>query len=677
MSRIRVLRERWKIWQTRRKAKWTLTIALLLLASVGCGPLVWSSFQHAALLKRIEVQLAEANSVSRTPTAIQLLEQGTITVDGRTLGNARIQAVAPQLFDEQGRILDASAVASIIATTVAPTWAPVSFVERPWMVTLIFAIGISLGVLAVWLELFGVMVQTFGAGALAMIPFWAAGKLEPMVAIGSIAVLFFAFHLLTRTALALLSRGSPLVGVAHTLLLEGIRQRISLGFIGTLLVVLPCIPLFIDAREPLRYQVQTFLARGTGLVFTFAAFLTIFLGCATVAFEMRDRQIWTVLTKPVSRLNYLLGKFVGLAILNAILLLVAGTAVFAYVEFLRTRQAVDVADAAALRDQVLVAREVAIPEYTMIEDDRVRDMVDRTIQQDSLLRADIAEGRRSEAEVRRELTNTKQKEFLAQQRTIEPGKSRKYQFVGLSEARRSGADPVLRYRFHIGRDDSHEVFPALFVFGSTPPAMVNFVPVQRNVFAIPASAITEDGTLQVEVVNGGLTQDMQFYPGQWSMNFDLEGLEVLHRVGGFEGNYFKAMLVDWSKLVFLGALGVAAGSFLSFPVAVLLAFTVFMAGALSPFLGMALGNYYIHEESDLATKLFQYAVRGVASFVQIALAPFAQSGATADLVDGQVITWWDVWKTFWRVGLAWSGASFILGYLAFRRKEIAIYSGNG
>ncbi|MSR68780.1 MAG: ABC transporter permease [Phycisphaerales bacterium] len=673
---IRNAAERLNRWQESPRCRILLTLIIVVAGALLFAPLAWKSFQFAHTVEQVAAVLREANAVDRNPQAIQLLERGSVTIAGREIGSARVQALAPQFFDERGRIVEVDAVASLVGSVVAPQWAPQRIIENPWLVTGIAVAAIALAVVAVWVGLVIHLVGLLVIGTCFLVPLWFAGQLGPMVAVGGIVFLFFAFFLLVRLALALLSQASPVCGIAHTLLIESVRQRISLGFIGTLLVILPLIPLWIDSREPLRYQVQTFLSRGTSLVFIFAAGLTLFLSSATVAFEIRDRQIWNVLTKPVSRFQYLAGKLLGLSMLNAIVLIVGGTAVFVYVEYLSTRQAADIADAAALRDQVLVAREVAHPAYEQLQLDQLRDIVDRTIARDSVLQADIAEGRRYETEVRRDLQATKNQEFLMQQRTIEPGKARKYVFSGLDEARRAGADPVLRYKFHIGRDDSHETFPALFVFGETPPAMVNYVPVQRNVFAIPANAISADGSLTIEVVNGGLTRDRQFYPGTWSLNFDYDGLEVLHRVGGFEGNYARALLVDWSKLVFISALGIAAGSVLSFPVAVLLAFTVFISCALSSYLGIALENYYVEDKSDFITKMFQYTIRGIAGTVRVTFAPFARSGGTDDLVNGQVIPWLAVFKTFGLVGVLWSAIAFAVGFLGFRRKEIAVYSGN-
>ncbi len=666
-----------RVWESTVRGRWILAGVVTAVVSTLAAPLVYSSHQYVKLVEEVAKVVESANAAQRTPAAIELLDSGTVTVGATKIGSPRIKAMAPEFFAESGAIPQPRVVASIIASTAAPGWAPASIVEHSNLILGLACGLLAIGVIAVWLGLFFPMLFISAASVLVGAPLWWLGHLEAMTAVAGIGGLGFAFLLLSRLALKLLSGAHGVPAVAHAVLLEGLRQRISFGFIATMLVILPIIPLTIDVREPLRYQVQTYLSKGTTLVFLFSACLTLFLACATVSVEIRDRQIWSLLTKPLSRLNYLLGKFVGLLVLNAIILLVGGLAVFAHTEVLRTRPAADIADAAALQDQVLVARAIAIPEYQAIDPERLDDAISRAIEQDSILKADILEGRRSEIEVRRDLSQDKVKEFDVQQRTIDAGRSRKYVFHGLAEARTAGSDPVLRYKFHIASDDSHETFPALLIFGNAPPAMVNYVPVQRNVFPIPAAAISEDGTLEVEVVCGGIARDGTFYPSPWSLNFDRDGFEVLHRVGSFEGNFARALLVDWSKLAFIAALGIAAGSVLSFPVAVLLACTVVLAGSLSPFLGMALRNYYIRDESDWMTRAFQHIVKAIAETVRWAFAPFSQSGATSDLVDGQVITWMDVFTTFWRVGVAWSAVALGAGWLAFRRKEIAIYSGNG
>ena len=336
---------------------------------------------------RISSVISEANIAERNQVALQLLERGTVTVDGVEIGGVRVQAVADQMFARDGLIGDLGFASSFIASSASPGWAPVNIVEQPLVVLFISIIALSLALLAVWLgnsiALFALIALTSGLMGI----FWTTSQLDLVLASAGIGFLIFSFLLLTRVALIFLGYPIQIFAVASTLLLEATRQRISIGFIGALLITLPLIPLGINSRDPLRYQLQTFISNGTSLVFLVAACLTVFLSCSTVAFEIRDRQIWNILTKPVSRFQYLAGKLLGLSVLNGIVLIVGSFAVFVFVQLMSTRAPIDNQDAAAVRNQVLVAREVARPQYTLIDPEKLRETVNGSIQNDSILRA--------------------------------------------------------------------------------------------------------------------------------------------------------------------------------------------------------------------------------------------------------------------------------------------------
>ena len=340
-----------------------------------------------------------------------------------------------------------------------------------------------------------------------------------------------------------------------------------------------------------------------------------------------------------------------------------------------TRSAIDRQDLAAVQDQVLVAREVARPAYTEIDLGQLRDGVINEIEKDSILRQEIADGIRSEVDIAREIRTRKTTEFMSAQRTIQPGKSRTYEFSGLSAAKQAGAQPVLRYSFHIGNDSSHDTFPVLFSFGENQPIQVNYVPIQRNVVSIPIDAIGADGKLTLKILNGGISRDGQMYFPESSINFDASGLEILHRVGGFEANLFRAILIDFGKLTFIAALGIAAASVLSFPVAVLLTVSIFLAGSLSSFIALSLETYYSSSDANYFILVFEFVIRTIVGFVYWMLAPFGNASSSADLVDGRAILWSAVIRSVAQVGLLWSLIVFGIGVIAFKRKEIAIYSG--
>lgn len=675
MIQIRQWHERLQVWQSAPKNRVILTVLFVLCSLASFGPLCWSSYKYAELCSKISAVLSEANIEERNQVAMQLMERGTVTVEGVEIGGPRVQVVADQMFARGGLIFDLDFTSSFIASSVSPGWAPANIIERPFLVAGIAFVAMSLAVLAVWLgNAIALVTLILLTGGLMGI-FWSTSQLDLVLATAGTGFLIFIFLLLSRIAQSLLASPNQICAIASGLLLEAMRQRISIGFIGALLVVLPLIPISIDNRDPLRYQIQTFISRGSGLVFLVAACLTLFLSCSTVAFEIRDRQIWNILTKPVSRFQYLFGKLVGISVLNGIILIVGGFAIFVYVQLINTRAPVDNQDAAAVRNQVLVAREVALPKYEFIDQVKLREIVDGTIQNDSILRSEIADGIKSEVEVIRQIRIQKTAEFMSAQRLIDGGASRVFHFSGLEEARRASAQPVLRYCFHTGRDSSHELYPVLLQFGGLPPVQVNYVPVLSNVVPIPVKAINEDGTLDVTIINGGITRDGQFYPTEGSFNFDADGLEVLHRVGGFEANLFRAILIDWAKLIFIAALGVSSASIMSFPVAVLISCTIFVVGSMSTYLAISLENYYITNDANFFVQSLQYTIRFIVEVVWWILSPYSSSGSSTELVQGRLISWRSVFGSVAQVGVCWSMLVFTLALLAFRKKEIAIYSG--
>ena len=127
-------------------------------------------------------------------------------------------------------------------------------------------------------------------------------------------------------------------------------------FIVVILVMLPLLPMTLDADSMLRYQLQNFMSRSLEYTFALAACMTLLLACGTVAFEIRDRHIWHVMSKPVGHFQYLLGKWLGIICLNVCVLAVAGVSVFFYIQYLRTTSTAT--GIAAEEDRYIVAEEL-------------------------------------------------------------------------------------------------------------------------------------------------------------------------------------------------------------------------------------------------------------------------------------------------------------------------------
>ena len=156
-----------------------------------------------------------------------------------------------------------------------------------------------------------------------------------------------------------------------------------------------------------------------------------------------------------------------------------------------------------------------------------------------------------------------------------------------------------------------------------------------------------------------------------------DSLEVMVSDSTFAGNLMSAMVVDGCKVAFLSAIAVVAGSLLSFPIAVLLAFGVFCMATITPFLSSSLRYYSPDQKSGILVWAFQYAVLAVASAVEFLLRGFAARSPSDSLAQGRSITWSVLGDTVLTIGFAWTGGLLLVGWLGIRRKEIAVYSGQG
>ncbi|MHC4832358.1 MAG: ABC transporter permease subunit [Planctomycetota bacterium] len=668
-------------WQERGSARIVLGVLAMLLV-IGAAWPVHSVARRLAYVEAGIVEiLAEANLATRTAEAVQLLESGTVEFEGRAYVDGRYVG-ATQLFDEAGTLIAAAVMAETFAAQEIPEWCPSFLVATPWTPIGYALLVLGWLLLAIWAGTSVPLLATGLATAALGVPAWLFGFVGATFAIVGIGILGFSFVLLIRLSLAALGGMGQVGAVAATVVREAIRQKGFAAFIVGLLVVLPIVPLWLDPETPLRYQLQTFIGRSLGITFAVASCMTLVLGCATVAFEIRDRQILQLMTKPIARTRYLLGKWLGIMVLDGALLAVCGLSIFIFIQYLQTRPAADAFDAQAVRDEVLVARVGVAPRYDLLPRARLLEMVDAAIEDDPMLRDDIDQGVVDEFDVRRDLFADYQQENLASQRSIAPGADRVYRFEGLGRARDRGANLTLRYKFYAGESDEHEQLPVIFRFeqdGSWTDR--KFVPVQTMVLPVPATMIDEEGVLSVAIVNAGFNADapegaMPFYPGPYSIAFEPEGIELLYPVSSFEANFLRAMLVTWIKLGFLAMLGVGAASVLSFPVACLTSFAIFLAAEAAPFLAYSIDTYRIWDR-DGNVQWVNWLVLQMATGTEWALRSFGQTRPNPALVEGRLVGWSEVFRAVAVIGVGWSAAVLLVSMLVFRRKELAVYSGQG
>lgn len=655
-----------------------VVVALLAGAAAlgACAPFLVQSFTWAGRRDALMGVILQANATEKEPIWQELTSEGGVTVDGMVWRSAQVKAVGERLFDPRsGKVTRPDEVVAMLLAPALPAWMPSFLLERGTVVALtVMAVALLAG--AVLLDLVLLLGTVLLGGVAASCVILLVGSPGAILVVAGMGVLLTGYGVLSRVVLSLLSAPRPITAVAHTVLRESTRQWYTGAFIMVLLVVLPLVPALIEPNQPLRYRVQSFISWSLGLTLVLAALLTLVLSCATVSLEIRDRQIWQTLTKPVDRLAYLLGKWLGVSAVNLILLAVSALSIFLFVQYLRTQRGQDPLDELSVRDEVLVARVSASPAWEMLAPDVLAESVDRQLAADPNLQAEIESGMRRESDVRKQLTDQVRQEYLSKQRSISPGEFRTYRFPGVGAAKGAAETVTLKYLFHAGASDPHTRHPVIFRFKDGSWTDRIFVPAQGFVLPIPAYLIDDDGSLTVEIGNLGI-QDDQFFPGQWNIYFDANGMEVLFKVGGFEANFLRALLVEWTKLAFLGMLGVCCATVLSLPVALLFSVTVYLVGTMTPFLATAIEAFSVDTNANVLVVVFQVCVRSIAVGINWLLGGYGQVSADTLLVEGRLVSWTAVGRSFLLMGVVWCGLSLLIGWTAFRRKEIAIYSGQG
>lgn len=667
-----------------RLAKIIASLMALVVIGAVALPIFSTALSLQAQRAGILNALLKCSAKDRDPAAMQLLQLGTVTVDNRTYGGARVVGRALDLFDDNGSLpADVKSELSwrLLADQV-PLWMPYALVRSPVLVSVVAAVVLSAVLATIWLGFLLIALEVAGALAALCGIFWWMGWIVATQWLLSASLAFLMFAFLGRAARALINRRSGALAVAANTALEGIRTLAAPGFALPISMILPGLALSREPGDPLFQTIPGFLDWGHTATYTFAALFAIFFGCASTAFEIRDRQVWSVVTKPLSAAGWLLGKWIGTLALGLSLAIGGGFLLAIGTSFLISQKPIDERDAKDVRNTVLVGRVGTLPQYEALPSDRIREIIDQAIEADSVLKADIANGSVDEGQSRRSLAAAKQREFLEQQRRIGPGESREFTFLGLRSAALSTEPITLRFKLHGGGEDDHQKFPAMIQYvtgtGGGMWELREWTPAESYSLLIDPKFIDENGTLKIRIFSAGWDEEKkQPLPSPITIFVQDDSLEVMVNDSTFTGNLISAITVDGSKLAFLSALAVVSGALLSFPIAVLLTFGVFAMATLAPFLAVSIKNYYPDEKSGMIIWIFQQIVLAIASAIEFMLRGFSARSPSDALAQGRSITWAVLFQTVFGIGVAWTGGVLLIGWLGIRRKEIAVYSGQG
>jgi hypothetical protein len=444
-----------------------------------------------------------------------------------------------------------------------------------------------------------------------------------------------------------------------------LRFRLFLVVAVLLLGAVVGLPLLIKDDGTARGFTQILLTYTLSSITALLGLSTLWLACGTLARDIEECQIQMVAVKPIARWQIWLGKWLGIMSLNAALLVLSGGSVYALMQWRATR--LPASEQTILRNEVLVARGSVKPRsYDQDIDAETDRKLKERLEKNPGLRADIAEARKQIRE-----------SIKAEYQIVPPAWTHEWK-LDLGRARHflKGQPLYLRVKFNAAEKSPSGTFQGVWRVGvprKTPlwhSEEMSLAPDTFHEFRIEPY-FDDQGLLTVTF--GNLNNTALLFPLE-------DGLEVLYPEGGFGLNFARGIGIIFCWMALLAALGLAAASFLSFPVAAFLSLGVLTLALSSGTLANAVseGTLMGYNEETGKTGHSNLDLVAIPVFrLVLQVVNLAKDFSPIDsLSTGRSISWGQLGLAFGQIVGLLGGSLAGFGIVVFNRRELATAQGN-
>jgi len=458
--------------------------------------------------------------------------------------------------------------------------------------------------------------------------------------------------------------------VARQMIAEGIRMRIAVVFLLLIGAVVLGLPFSASGDRSLTFAVQSFMTYGLTTTAVLLSVLTIFLS-RSISDELVNQQIFLVATKPLPRWQYILGKWLGITLLNFSFLALATLTIYGMVQYIRwTHPPIDDRfDKAELENEVLAARHarpMKLPDFAQDAELEFNRNLEEGMYQD-VPKFDPGLEKQRLA-----------KKYEARWRIVGPGDFRSFDFEDVLCDRSPKNIIQLRYKTEVSQYAPDEVLRAVWRFGDPYKGTPQYqVPVRHvkdrfQTVRFPADAVAEDHTLLASFYNvNPFEGEPQYMNVQEFRSSD--GVEVLFAVGGFEWNLVRTVTVMMCKLMFLAAVAVLMVTVFSFPVACLTSFTVYVLAGSRKFLFEAL-DLASSDQASMFSSVKEFAVQSITHLFTLlswVIPDFARFDPVETFVNGRNVGLVWVFQAVSELVLIKTVIILGLAMLLYYRREVA------
>lgn len=447
--------------------------------------------------------------------------------------------------------------------------------------------------------------------------------------------------------------------VARNVIQEVLRLKGLMSFLLLLTLVYTMGFAFwlYQSKGPADEKVQTFISYSLGTMMAVLSFLTIFISIATITRDLKRKEIFTITTKSISRGQYLLGKFLGLACLNLILLVISSGSIYGVTKGLAHYSAHTEVEKDRLQELVLIARQSVKPFVPDFSDEAEK-------QVEPLVQNQIREKNMTDPIQIAAMRQTFYKNYLqvlkSRHSAVTPGAHKVFHFANMDPVNREEGYIFIRYKQDVSTNPDNLKIFSQWLVGPRDPILAGGRGLQTSdeirtfhEFPVPVTEVSENGDLYVAFHNPveNSPASVLFPPGT--------GIEALYVVDTFEGNFLRAVLAIYLRLIFLCILGLAMGAWMSYPVAVLIVLIVFLMGICSNFILDAM----TWEAGGIQDKMIQQFMTLVPNFS--AYDPIGQ------IEKGKIVPWEMLGQCGLHMILIKGGLLGLFGYMIFRFRELA------
>ncbi|MDE0839350.1 MAG: hypothetical protein OSB41_09890, partial [Kiritimatiellae bacterium] len=449
---------------------------------------------------------------------------------------------------------------------------------------------------------------------------------------------------------------------------EAVRSRFMVSMLILLAAVNGLLPLLVQGDGTAAGMVEIMLRYTLGVSGVLLGVASLWLACGSIALDVQTRRIHHVLTKCVQPVELWFGKWLGLVLLNAVLIAVSYLTVIGLLHWRLARMDITDTERAMLHTHVLQPHERFLPQAETFGR-QVDEHFQRLVDGDQIL-----EGVR-----KTHVRETIERRIRAARSVVGPGADRTWTLV-VPDNIRSDRPVVLSLTLvppvgPVPKGEGRWTIEEIGSLANAPPLISMTHPLYRESRVELPGGLLKSGQAYTVRFRNAMRQ-----PSGQSIVFDSEmPVAFLQARGHFVSSYAAAMCMQILQLSALCAFGLLCGACFSFPVA------SFAAGAI---LGVAMIGHSVSQSLQRETGIHAHGQERIGFTRVINLAGEVMIDISEKLVGpafnrnplpllsrGVRVRWGDVAGAAVVLVLVYGGLAAGLSCLVIRRRELVLASG--